>query len=146
MDVVITQKDIRALQLAKGALSTGIAMLCGFAGCSLPEQILLAGSFGSHVAVEDLFTIGLLPPISREKVRIVGNAAGTGAVMAAMDPAFRKEAENFAGQIQVVELAAQSDFQTMFLNSLSFPGERLLSEVISGVRGQCLTAGKGAKR
>ncbi|MGA2229181.1 MAG: ASKHA domain-containing protein, partial [Syntrophobacteraceae bacterium] len=66
--------DIRALQLAKGALSTGISMLCSFAGCSLPEQILLAGSFGSHVAVEDLFTIGLLPPISREKVQIVGNA------------------------------------------------------------------------
>jgi uncharacterized 2Fe-2S/4Fe-4S cluster protein (DUF4445 family) len=146
VDVVITQKDIRALQLAKGALSTGIAMLCGFAGCSLPGQILLAGSFGSHVAVEDLFTIGLLPPISREKVQIVGNAAGTGAVMAAMDSEVRKEAETFAEQIQAVELAAQPDFQTMFLNSLSFPGERRLFEAISGVHGRWRTLREGAER
>jgi uncharacterized 2Fe-2S/4Fe-4S cluster protein (DUF4445 family) len=121
-DVVLTQKDIRSLQLAKGAIYTGIVMLCRSAGCNWPENIILAGSFGSHIDVCDLPTLGILSPGSEDRVRVVGNAAGVGAVMAAVDPVFRKTAKEFAEEIQVVELAMQSDFQRIFVNSLSFPG------------------------
>ncbi|MEN6441851.1 MAG: ASKHA domain-containing protein [Syntrophobacter sp.] len=120
-DVVLTQKDVRELQLAKGAIRTGIDMLCQSAGCDMPERIILAGSFGSHLAIDDLITIGLLPPVAPEKVCVVGNAAGAGAVMAAIDPRVREEAKSFAGEIQVVELATHPDFQNVFLGSLSFP-------------------------
>jgi uncharacterized 2Fe-2S/4Fe-4S cluster protein (DUF4445 family) len=122
-DIVLTQKDIRAIQLAKGAIFTGIEMLCRCAGYSMPTEIILAGSFGSHLDIADLLTIGLLPPIPPTKIRIVGNAAGAGAVMAAIDRRFRKEARIFAEQVQVVELASQPDFQSIFLNSLSFPSK-----------------------
>ncbi len=120
-DIVLTQKDIRALQLAKGAVHAGIDLLCRSAGCGLPGEIILAGSFGSHLDVGDLLTLGLLPPVPPERVRIVGNAAGAGAVMAAIDRGFRKEASAFAEKIQVVELASLPEFQSVFLNSLSFP-------------------------
>jgi uncharacterized 2Fe-2S/4Fe-4S cluster protein (DUF4445 family) len=121
-DVVLTQKDIRALQLAKGAIHTGIVMLCRSAESDWPKDIILAGSFGSHIDIHDLPTLGILPPGSSERTHIVGNAAGVGAVMAAMDPHFRTTAKDFAEKIQVVELAAHPDFQNIFLDSLSFPG------------------------
>jgi uncharacterized 2Fe-2S/4Fe-4S cluster protein (DUF4445 family) len=120
-DVVLSQKDVRALQLAKGAINTGIDLLCRSAGCGCPQEIILAGSFGSHLDADDLLTIGLLPPIPPAKVRLVGNAAGAGAVMAAMNTIFREEARAFAEEIQVVELACRRDFQEVFLNSLAFP-------------------------
>lgn len=120
-DVVLSQKDIRALQLAKGAIYTGIVMLCRSAECDWPENIILAGSFGSHIDVRDLPTLGILPPGSSERIHVVGNAAGAGAVMAAMDPDFRNTARDFAEKIQVVDLASDPDFQGIFLDALSFP-------------------------
>jgi uncharacterized 2Fe-2S/4Fe-4S cluster protein (DUF4445 family) len=125
-EVVLTQKDVRALQLAKGAINTGIDMLCRSAGCDCPQEIILAGSFGSHLDAEDLLTIGLLPPIPPAKVRLVGNAAGAGAVMAAINPGFREEARAFAEKVQVVELSCRRDFQHVFLSSLAFPNRREL--------------------
>jgi uncharacterized 2Fe-2S/4Fe-4S cluster protein (DUF4445 family) len=122
-DVVLTQKDIRALQLAKGAIFTGIDMLCRSAGCGFPKEMILAGSFGSHLEVDDLLTIGLLQWTPTVRIRMVGNAAGAGAVMAAIDQRLREEASTFADQVEVVELASQPAFQKIFLDSLSFPGE-----------------------
>jgi uncharacterized 2Fe-2S/4Fe-4S cluster protein (DUF4445 family) len=120
-DVVLTQNDVRALQLAKGAIKTGIDMLCRSARCGRLQEIILAGSFGRHLDAEDLLTIGLLPPISPAKVRVVGNAAGMGAIMAVLSACFTEEVKAFAQKVQVVELALQKDFQDVFLNSLSFP-------------------------
>jgi uncharacterized 2Fe-2S/4Fe-4S cluster protein (DUF4445 family) len=125
---VLTQKDIRALQLAKGAIRTGIDMLCQFAGCSRPREILVAGAFGTHLRVDDLLEIGLLPDISSEKVRFAGKAAGAGTVMAAFDPGCRKEMESFARRVQVVELASQPDFQSIFLRNMLFPDKGKLSK------------------
>ncbi len=119
-DIVLTQADVRALQLAKGAVHAGIELLCRSAGCGYPKEIILAGAFGSHVNVNDLLTVGLLPPGSAN-IRVVGNAAGMGAVEAVLDPQFRKDADAFAERITVVDLAAQPDFQDVFLNSLGFP-------------------------
>lgn len=74
-----------------------------------------------HEEVDDLLTVGLLPWTPMARIRMVGNAAGAGAVMAAINPRLRKEASTFAEQVQVVELASQPDFQNIFLDSLSFP-------------------------
>ncbi len=129
-EIVLTQKDIRALQLAKGAVHSGIEILCRAANRDHPERIILAGSFGSHVNTADLVTIGLIPPISAARVRIVGNAAGAGAVMAVLSPSVRAKAQEIANEIQVIELAAQPDFQEVFLNSLSFPNSNNDSPVL----------------
>lgn len=100
---------------------TGIGMPCRAAGRGMPKRVILAGSFGSHLAIDDLITLGLLPPVEPEKVDVVGNAAGAGAVMAAMDPRVREDAKALAQEIRVVELATDPDFQKIFLGSLSFP-------------------------
>ncbi|MEW6266982.1 MAG: ASKHA domain-containing protein [Thermodesulfobacteriota bacterium] len=120
-DITLTQKDVRAVQLAKGALYTGVRLLCRQAGLARPGRVLLAGAFGSHLDIDDLLTIGLLPAETAGLVESVGNAAGEGAVLALMDREYLDRAEAMRRRTQVLELAAHPDFQTTFLDSLAFP-------------------------
>jgi uncharacterized 2Fe-2S/4Fe-4S cluster protein (DUF4445 family) len=119
-DLMLAQTDIRAVQLAKGAIYTGVQMLSRRAGLTHPDHILVAGTLGNFLDIEDLFTIGMLPGIDRKRIRMVGNAAGGGAVCAAFDPVFLERAEAMAGRIETVDLAADADFQARFVASLAF--------------------------
>ncbi len=116
-----TQTDIRAVQLAKGALRTGIDILCEESGIDAPERLLLAGAFGAHMDKMDALRIGMFPPMDPEKISAAGNAAGIGAVMALIDNEVRKAATAMASAIRVVELAAHPGFQDRFVAALSFP-------------------------
>ena len=122
-DVVITQKDIRELQLAKGAMMAGIRILMDRLG--LGEQdirvVYLAGAFGNYVRPESALAIGLLPVLPKAKITQVGNAAGSGAKMALLSTKALKEAEKVAEKIQYLELAKISDFQQQFVNGMVFP-------------------------
>ena len=118
--LMLTQTDIRAVQLAKGAIYTGVQMLCRRAGLAYPHRILVAGTLGNFLDIEDLLTIGMLPGNDRKGIRMVGNAAGAGAVCAAFDPVFLERADAMAGQIETVDLAADADFQARFVASLAF--------------------------
>ncbi len=118
--VTITQKDIRAVQLGKAALITGIEFLCQAAGINGPTRILIAGAFGSHLGKADMLTLGMLPPLDPDRVEMVGNAAGTGAIMALCDEKSRQKARELAAQVSVVDLAANMAFQEQFVKSLSF--------------------------
>jgi len=119
--ITLTQKDIRAVQLAKGALMTGIKMLSAAAGLTVPKRLLVAGAFGSFIDVNDAKTIGMFPDLPEEKITMVGNAAGAGAVLALFDPALCGKATKLARTVKILDLAGQSEFQKVFLSSLSFP-------------------------
>lgn len=118
--ILLTQPDVRAVQLAKGALRTGIELLCREHDFPRPARILLAGSFGSAVNKADALTIGLFPPIPEADIEAVGNAAGLGAVLALCNPACFDAARDLAARTRVFDLAAHPDFQKTFIAHLSF--------------------------
>ena len=86
-DIVFTQNDVRALQLAKGAIAAGWSLLLERHGLEPSDltRLYVAGAFGNYLSRESALAIGLLPPISRERISFVGNAAGVGAQMALHD-------------------------------------------------------------
>jgi uncharacterized 2Fe-2S/4Fe-4S cluster protein (DUF4445 family) len=119
--ITFLQKDIRAVQLGKSALITGIEFLCRAAGIDFPSKILIAGAFGSHLEKEDMLALGMLPPIDLDSIESIGNAAGTGAIMALCDERSREKIEALAAEVIVVDLALSAEFQNQFVESLGFP-------------------------
>jgi uncharacterized 2Fe-2S/4Fe-4S cluster protein (DUF4445 family) len=118
--IVLTQKDVRAIQLAKGAIRTGIDLLCIETHIDLPEKILLAGAFGSYINPEDALTIGMLPDLPPKNIEGVGNAAGAGAILTLFDERFAKKAKEVSRSTRVLDLSTHPDFQDTFINALSF--------------------------
>jgi uncharacterized 2Fe-2S/4Fe-4S cluster protein (DUF4445 family) len=121
--VVLTQKDLREMQLAKAAIRAGIRLLQQQAGMDDKQidQILLAGAFGNYIRRESALRIGLLPDVRVDKIHFVGNAAAAGAQMALTSRQARMIASRLARQIEYVEIAHQSIFQTVFADCLMFP-------------------------
>jgi len=120
--VYLTQKDIRALQLAKGAINAGVKVLMAERGITIDDldKILLAGAFGNYINKDSALAIGLIPPVSPEKVESVGNAAGVGAQMALLVKNMREEADYIAEKVKHVELSVHKGFQKIFMQSLNF--------------------------
>jgi len=122
-EVVITQKDIRELQLAKGAMMAGIRILIenlGLKGEDIRE-IFLAGAFGNYVRAKSAMTIGLIPIFKKTRITQVGNAAGSGAKIALLSIKALKETVKIAEQIQYIELAKAPNFQEEFIKGMGFP-------------------------
>ena len=119
--IVLTQKDVRAIQLAKGAIRTGIDLLCIETHIDLPGKILLAGAFGSYINPEDALTIGMLPDLPPKDIEGVGNAAGAGAILTLFEKRFAKKACELSRSTRVLDLSTHPDFQDTFINSLAFP-------------------------
>ena len=119
--VVLTQKDIRAFQLAKGAVRTAADALLRHAGVSPSalDEVLLAGSFGTFLNAENALSTGLLPPVAESKVIPVGNAALAGAEII-LSSGCTEAAELIARSAEHVELALLPGFQDGFLQSLEF--------------------------
>ena len=121
LPVSISQSDIRAVQMAKSALLTGIQLLCREAGMITPEHIFLAGAFGNFLNPDDAMTIGLMPPLEQGSYTSVGNAAGLGAVMLLKSPEYRLQAETIARGCHALDLACHPHFQDIFMENLRFP-------------------------
>jgi len=121
--VSLTQKDIRALQLAKGAIRSGIDLLLRVAGIEPPEldAILLAGAFGNYLRRESAVRIGMLPPVDPARVRPIGNAAAAGAKLALLSREGRQRAERLAREARWIDLATHPDFEEIFMDGLNFP-------------------------
>ncbi|MFW9833180.1 MAG: ASKHA domain-containing protein [Candidatus Thorarchaeota archaeon] len=121
--ISFTQKDVRQVQLAKAAISAGVKVLLEEAGITTDdvESVMLAGAFGSYIRPESALGIGLLPQIKREQIIQVGNAAGEGAKALLLSSKARDVAKEFVSKIHYVELAAHSDFQSIFLDSVPLP-------------------------
>lgn len=121
-DVFITQTDIRQLQLAKGAVRAGIELLCTHMGL-VPEDIgtvLLAGAFGTYLDPSSACEIGLIPPCLESRIISVGNAAGDGARMCALDLREFERCAGIAASAEFLELASSSGFQETFVESMLF--------------------------
>ena len=120
--VYLTQKDVREVQLAKGAIRAGIEVLLNHGGVSPEEldEVLLAGAFGSYIDKHSALGMGLLPPVDPEKIRAVGNAAGAGAKLALISQEARQEAAAAAQEAQHLELSTLSEFQDAFIRFLNF--------------------------
>lgn len=120
--VYLTQKDIREVQLAKGAIRAGIEVLLQHGGitCDQLDEILLAGAFGSYIDKQSALGIGLLPDVEPAKIRAVGNAAGAGAKLALLSRHVRQEAVKVAKASEHLELSATPEFQAAFIKHLNF--------------------------
>ncbi len=117
----ITQTDIRAIQLAKGALYAGARLLMDKLGIDAPDRIVLAGAFGSHIDTKYALVLGMLPDCDLEKVSSAGNAAGTGARIALLNQKARDEIENVVRNIEKIETAVEPKFQEHFVEAMAFP-------------------------
>ena len=115
--IVITQRDVRELQLAKAAIRTGIQVLLESEGLAEEaiEQVIIAGAFGSYIDIASAITIGLLPTLPLERFHQVGNAAGIGAKMALVSTRKRAEAQQIASKVHYVELATAPVFTAAFI-------------------------------
>lgn len=119
-EVAITQKDISELQLAKGAIRAGVEILLDEAGIAELDGILLAGAFGSHLRPESLKGIGMLPDIDVTRIRPVGNAAGSGAIMALQSKEQLQIACDLPKRTEHIELSLHKKFQRQFVRGMSF--------------------------
>jgi uncharacterized 2Fe-2S/4Fe-4S cluster protein (DUF4445 family) len=120
-DITVTQADVRALQLAKGALYTGAKLMMQKMGVTKLDRVELAGAFGSHIDREASLTLGMFPDVPIEKVIVVGNAAGDGARMALLNKNKRNEADERARWVEFVEIATEPTFEKEFMQAMHIP-------------------------
>ncbi|MBD3293138.1 MAG: DUF4445 domain-containing protein [Armatimonadia bacterium] len=122
-EVVFTQKDLREVQLAKGAVRAAVELLCSEAGidCSEIDEVLLAGAFGNYIDRRSALRMGLLPDVTVEQIRGIGNAAGAGALAALLSVDERSRAAELARDAEHIELMANPHFQLVFADSMMFP-------------------------
>jgi len=121
--VFFTQADIRQIQLAKGAIRTGIDMLMSEANVTAEdlEEIILAGAFGYHLRPDSLAAIGLIPEQLSRKVRFAGNTSKTGCAMMLINASLREYLENQTQRVEHLPLAENIRFQELFIENLNFP-------------------------
>jgi uncharacterized 2Fe-2S/4Fe-4S cluster protein (DUF4445 family) len=120
-DIVITQRDIRAIQLAKGAMYSGARIMMNRMGINKIDRVILAGAFGSYIDKTSAAVIGLFPDCDPKFVYAVGNAAGDGARITLLNIGKRDEADLWARRVEYVELTLEPDFNNIFTRALSFP-------------------------
>jgi uncharacterized 2Fe-2S/4Fe-4S cluster protein (DUF4445 family) len=122
-DVVLSQRDVRELQFAKAAISTGWTLLLEELGLEPGDvqQVLLAGSFGSYISAASAVRIGLVPPLPALRIVSAGNVAGEGAKMALLSVRERAGAVALLEEVTYVELSDRSDFNDRFVDLLAFP-------------------------
>ena len=117
----ITQNDVRAIQLAKAALYAGARLLMDRLGVDAVDEIRLAGAFGSQIDPLHAMVLGLIPDADLAHVGSAGNAAGTGALIALLSAAARREIEAVVRRVEKVETAVEPRFQEHFVEALAFP-------------------------
>ena len=119
--VMVTQNDVRAIQLAKAALRAGIDLLCEHADVAEIDRIVLAGAFGAHIDPLRAMVLGMIPDCDPARVQAVGNAAGAGAVRALLSRRERAEMSETARRAVKVETATQPRFQELFVAAMALP-------------------------
>ncbi len=121
-EVLFSQDDVRAVQLAKAAIRTATELLLDEAGLTdqAIERFVIAGSFGAYIDVDSGVAIGLFPDLPRERFRQVGNAAGVGIRRMLASTHARARAKALAESCHYVELSSRSDFQKVFLSHIGF--------------------------
>jgi uncharacterized 2Fe-2S/4Fe-4S cluster protein (DUF4445 family) len=121
--IVVTQNDVRQIQLAKAALYAGVKLLLDRAGIERVDRIRLAGAFGSHIDPKYAMVLGLIPDCDLAAVESAGNAAGTGAAIALLDTSKRAEIEATVRDIEKIETAVEPKFQEYFVSAMAIPNK-----------------------
>lgn len=121
--IYLTQQDVRELQLAKGAIRSGVEMALRELGVTLDEVevVYLAGAFGTYVRRESVLQIGMLPELPLSKIKPVGNTAGQGAKLCLLNQGKWEEIQRLAEQMEYFELSYLKDFSQAFIGSMHFP-------------------------
>lgn len=119
--ILITQGDVRAIQLAKSALYAGARLLMDQLGVDSVDRVVLAGAFGAHISPKHAMVLGMIPDCDLAKVTSAGNAAGTGARIALLNAAARREVEALVTRIHKVETAIEPRFQEHFVAANAIP-------------------------
>lgn len=122
-ELLVTQGDVRQVQLAKGAILSGFVALLRKAGIAMEDldKVMIAGQFGAHLPADSLVGTGILPEEVKEKLVYVGNSSKTGAYMTLMSKAVKKEIEELAGKMEYMELAETENYERIFTESMIFP-------------------------
>jgi len=119
--IVITQNDVRQIQLAKAALYAGVRLLMDRLGVEQVDRIRLAGAFGSHIDVKYAMVLGLIPDCDLKNVSSAGNAAGSGARMALLNRKARGDIEQLVNNVEKIETAVEQKFQDHFVAAMGIP-------------------------
>ena len=120
-DIVVTQKDIRQIQLAKGALYAGCKLMVKRMGLEKVDKVKIAGAFGTHVDRTKALVMGLFPDCEIEMIEGVGNAAGDGCRAALLNVKKRVEANWCSRNVEYIELTVESSFQQEFMEAMQLP-------------------------
>ena len=131
--ILVTQDDVRAIQLAKAALYAGAKLLMMRAGVERVDRVVLAGAFGSYIDPKHAMILGLIPDCDLERVYAVGNAAGDGARIALLNRSKRLEAQEIAHWVRYVETAIDPDFQDEFVKAIHIPHQSDLFPHLAGL-------------
>ena len=129
--LMITQNDVRAIQLAKAALYAGIRLLMDHLGVNQLDRIRLAGAFGSHIDVKYAMVLGMIPDCDLNEVSSAGNAAGTGARIALLDRSSRRTIEELVRRVEKIETAIEPKFQAHFVEAMGLPHSTAASPHLS---------------
>jgi uncharacterized 2Fe-2S/4Fe-4S cluster protein (DUF4445 family) len=121
-NIVITQKDIRQIQLAKAALYAGCKLMMKRLGIEKADVVKIAGAFGTYVDRHKALIMGLFPHDDPDQVVCIGNAAGDGCRVALLNIQKRKEADWVARHVEHLDLALEPDFQQAFIDAMRLPG------------------------
>jgi uncharacterized 2Fe-2S/4Fe-4S cluster protein (DUF4445 family) len=119
--LMVTQNDVRAIQLGKAALYAGIRLLMEHLGAERVDRIRLAGAFGSHIDVKYAMVLGMIPDCDLAHVGSAGNAAGTGARIALLDYSSRRTIEELVSRVEKIETALEPRFQQHFVDAMAIP-------------------------
>jgi uncharacterized 2Fe-2S/4Fe-4S cluster protein (DUF4445 family) len=136
----ISQHDVRAIQLAKAALYAGTRLLMDHMAVESVDRIVLSGAFGSYIDARYAMALGMIPDCDPSKVSAAGNAAGTGARIALLNKAARREIESLARRVEKVDTAGAKRFQDYFVAAMAIPhsvdafpnAERALAATLPG--------------
>jgi uncharacterized 2Fe-2S/4Fe-4S cluster protein (DUF4445 family) len=120
-DIAICQEDIRAIQLAKGAMYAGAKIMMRALGIEKVDKVILAGAFGSYIDKVSAALLGLFPDCELENIYSVGNAAGDGARLALLNVDKRKEADRVAREVEYLELTLEPGFDKIFAQAMWIP-------------------------
>jgi uncharacterized 2Fe-2S/4Fe-4S cluster protein (DUF4445 family) len=131
--IIITQNDVRAIQLAKAALYAGTKLLMNYRGVAQVDRVVLAGAFGSYINPFHAMVLGLIPDCDLERVYAVGNAAGDGARFALLDKHLRRRAASLARWVQHIQMPLEASFQDEFVAALGLPHSREPYPHLAGV-------------
>ena len=120
--IVITQKDIREIQLAKAAIAAGIKVLINKMGKGIEEiaNLYLAGGFGSYIDKRNACRIGLIPAELQHRIIAIGNSAGTGAMLSLLSLEQYKRTSIIKEMAEYVELSSTIEFQNEYVDSMYF--------------------------